>query len=109
MIASVGIGILTYELEFENHENDARKIPKSAIVIGAFISAFLFGTALWAGLATQHMEILRIDHPGKYKALQLWAIVGFWVGSLAMVITVYGLSSNPRNHFRKRQRTSPRK
>lgn len=105
MIASVGIGIATYGLVFENHENDAGKIPKSAIVIGAVISAFGFGTACWAGLSAQHMPMVHMNYEAEHETLGFWSIVGMAIGSLGMAITIYGLASHPETHAMKRPRT----
>ena len=104
IVASVGIGIVTYGLVFGNLKNDAGKIPKSAGVIGAIVSAFGFGTMCWAGLRTQHMEVFRMQYEAEYDTLVLWTIVGMVVGSLGLAVMIYGLSSNPRHDLWERQR-----
>lgn len=104
IIASIGTGIVTYGLVFKNHENDASKIPLSAIVIGAVASAFGFGTACWIGLAIQHM-VMYTQYEAEIETLEPWSIVGFLAGSLGIVIMVLGLASNTGIHDRKRPRT----
>jgi len=104
IIASIGIGIATYGLVFESHDNDARKIPKSATVIGAVISALGFGTACWTGLAVQHM-LGFIQYEAERETLGPWSIVGFLAGSLGMLIMAFGLASFTGTPARKRPRT----
>jgi hypothetical protein len=96
IIASMGIGIVTYGLVFENHENKAGKIPKFAIVIGAVISACGLGTLCWQGLAIEHME--------GYGTYGGSTVVGLLVGSLGMAIMLCGLASNPEIHPMMRPR-----
>jgi len=103
MIASTGTGIVAYVLVFENHENDARKIPKSAIVMGTAVFAFGFGTACWASLAIQHMMMFS-QYEAERETLGSWAFIGFLVGALGMLITICGLASDTRTHARKRPR-----
>ncbi len=104
LITSIGIGIVIYGLFFEDNKNDAGGIRMSAAVIGAVVSAFGLGSALWAGLATLHMEMLQDNYEAKYEGLRLWSIVGFWVGSIGIVITAWGLASSFGTRTRKRLR-----
>ncbi len=101
-VASIGFGGVAYGFASEDPSSNERRMPMTATVVGAVVATFGLGSAFWAGLATLHMKRLAEENESSYETLQLWSIVGFWIGFVALAAMIYGLSSSTDPHPRRR-------
>jgi hypothetical protein len=91
-IASIGLGVVSYGYVYDEFHNDAGMISKSGFFIGAVVCALGAGTASWALLATQHLDMPTYEPD--YQTLRVWTLLGPLVSLIGLVIALRELKSS---------------
>ena len=97
MIASIGIGAISYGYLYEELDDDSGMIPRAALFFGGVVIAFGIGVACWSALAIQHLQM-----PDNQ-----WTLLGLVVGLIGLVITICALELDDRVHAVKRDTLDP--